>query len=55
MKEICIKAKRDVNRFRILQPINIGSNCWIASNVTIIGGVNVGEGVVIGAGSVVSS
>ncbi len=36
------------------KPIEIGSNCWIASNVTVIGGVKIGDGCVIGAGSVVT-
>ncbi|MCH5160089.1 MAG: sugar O-acetyltransferase [Clostridiales bacterium] len=36
------------------KPINIGSDCWIASNVTICGGVSIGDGTVIGAGSVVT-
>lgn len=47
----------DKGEFVVLEygkPINIGSNCWLASNVTVTGGVNIGEGSVIGAGSVVT-
>ena len=36
------------------KPIEIGSNCWLASNVTVCGGVKIGSGCVIGAGSVVT-
>jgi len=35
------------------KPVNIKSDCWIASNVIIVAGVTIGSGCVIGAGSVV--
>lgn len=51
-----IKYKEDGTAYddEYAKPINIGSNCWIASNVVITGGVTIGEGCVIGAGSVVT-
>ncbi len=40
--------------YEYAKPIEIGSNCWLASNVTVCGGVKIGSGCVIGAGSVVT-
>lgn len=37
----------------IIKPINIGSQCWIATEAFIHPGITIGEGCVIGARSVV--
>ena len=51
-----IRFKEDGTSFdhEYAKPIEIGSNCWLASNVTVCGGVKIGSGCVIGAGSVVT-
>lgn len=51
-----IRIKEDGTLFdhEYAKPIEIGSNCWLASNVTVCGGVKIGSGCVIGAGSVVT-
>ena len=51
-----VRFKEDGTPFdyEYAKPIEIGSNCWLASNVTGGGGVKIGSGCVIGAGSVVT-
>ncbi len=51
-----VRFKEDGTPFdyEYAKPIEIGSNCWLASNVTVCGGVKIGSGCVIGAGSVVT-
>lgn len=51
-----VRFKEDGTLFdyEYAKPIEIGSNCWLASNVTVCGGVKIGSGCVIGAGSVVT-
>jgi len=51
-----VRFKEDGTPFdyEYAKPIEIGSNCWLASNVTVCGGVKSGSGCVIGAGSVVT-
>ncbi len=51
-----VRFKEDGTPFdyEYAKPIEISSNCWLASNVTVCGGVKIGSGCVIGAGSVVT-
>lgn len=38
----------------VINPVIIGSKCWIGANVIILPGVKLGEGVIVAAGSVVT-
>lgn len=39
----------------VAEPIDIGSNVWIATGATVIGGVRIGDNSVVAAGAVVTS
>ena len=48
------KGELIMNQLACIEPVRIGSDCWLGSGVRVLMGVTIGDGSVIGAGSIVT-